>query len=218
MEQPFATLADAIASVPSKVAAAIGGGAGRPGAASTPQARRSESAWYGSETGWASRSGATTVAQMDWTTVLDAIDEVLASHLGWADKAARVAALIQEAGRYRWVGLYAVAEEAITVIGWSGPGAPAHPRFPVTQGLNGAAVATKRAVVVNDVTADPRYLTAFASTRSEAVIPILDPGTGTVVGTVDVESSERAAFNDADRHALEGCAAALADLIAEARS
>jgi L-methionine (R)-S-oxide reductase len=160
----------------------------------------------------------TRVAVMDWSTVLRAIDEVLASQLGRADKAARVAALIREAGRYRWVGLYAVADQAITVIGWSGPGAPAHPRFPVTQGLSGAAVATKRALVVNDVTADPRYLTAFASTLSEAIVPILDPGTGTVVGTLDAESGERDAFTDADRLALEGCAAALANLIAEARS
>jgi L-methionine (R)-S-oxide reductase len=160
----------------------------------------------------------TRVTVMDWSTVLRAIDEVLASQLGWADTAARVAALIREAGQYRWVGLYAVADQAITVIGWSGPGAPAHPRFPVTQELSGAAVATKRAVLVNDVTADPRYLTAFASTLSEAIIPVLDPGTGTVVGTLDAESGERATFTDADRQALERCAAALADLIAEARS
>jgi L-methionine (R)-S-oxide reductase len=160
----------------------------------------------------------TRVTVMDWSTVLRAIDEVLASQLGWADTAARVAALIREAGQYRWVGLYAVADQEITVIGWSGPGAPAHPRFPVTQGLSGAAVATKRAVLVNDVTTDPRYLTAFASTLSEAIIPVLDPGTGTVVGTLDAESGERATFTDADRQALERCAAALADLIAEARS
>ena len=116
--------------------------------------------------------------------VLRGIDEVLASNLARADKAARVAALIREAGRYRWVGLYAVGEREITAIGWSGPGAPAHPRFPVGQGLSGAAVASRRAVVVNDVTADPRYLTAFSSTLSEAIIPVLDPGTGTVVGTL----------------------------------
>ena len=79
----------------------------------------------------------------------------------------------------------------------------------MTQGLSGAAVATKGAVVVNDVTADPRYLTAFASTLSEAIVPVVDPGTGTVVGTLDVESAERDAFTGADRQALEECAAAL---------
>ena len=31
--------------------------------------------------------------------------------------------------------------------------------------------------MVNDVTADPRYLTAFAATLSEAIIPVLDSGT-----------------------------------------
>ena len=63
-------------------------------------------------------------------------------------------------------------------------------------------------MVVNDVTADPRYLTAFASTLSEAIVPFLDPGTGRVVETLDVESGVRDAFTDADRQALERVAAA----------
>ena len=155
---------------------------------------------------------------MGWDTVLRGIHDALASDQGRAEQAVQIAELIRQAGSYRWVGLYAVTDQEITAIGWSGPAAPAHPRFPVTQGLSGAAVATKRAVLVNDVTTDPRYLTAFASTLSEAIIPVLNPDTGTVVATLDVESGERDAFTDADRQALERCAAALADLIAEARS
>jgi L-methionine (R)-S-oxide reductase len=154
---------------------------------------------------------------MGWDAVVRGIHDVLASDQARAEQAVQIAELIRQAGSYRWVGLYAVTEQEITAIGWSGPGAPAHPSFPVTQGLSGAAVATKRAVVVNDVTADPRYLTAFASTLSEAIIPVLDPDTGTVVGTLDVESGQRDAFNGADRQALEGCAAALAGLVAEPR-
>jgi putative methionine-R-sulfoxide reductase with GAF domain len=45
------------------------------------------------------------------------------------------------------------------------------------------------------------------STLSEAIIPVLDPGTGAVVGTLDVESGDRDAFADADRQALERVAA-----------
>jgi L-methionine (R)-S-oxide reductase len=153
---------------------------------------------------------------MDWATVLRGIGDALAGDLGRADKAARVAALIRRAGGYRWVGLYAVTDREIAAVGWSGPGAPAHARFPVTQGLSGAAVAGRRAVVVNDVTADPRYLTAFATTLSEAIVPVVDPGTGAVVGTLDVESAERDAFTDADRQALQECAAALPGLFAGA--
>jgi GAF domain-containing protein len=149
---------------------------------------------------------------MDWPAVLRGIAEVLATDLDRDGKARRAAALIREAGSYRWVGLYAVSEREIAVIGWSGPGPPAHPRFPVTEGLSGAAVATRQPVVVGDVTADPRYLTAFASTLSEAIVPVLDAATGAVVGTLDVESAERDAFTAADRQALARCAAALAGL------
>jgi GAF domain-containing protein len=151
---------------------------------------------------------------MDWPTVLRRIDDVLGSDTGRTAQAVQIADLVRQAGSYRWVGLYEVTEQEIAAIGWSGPGAPAYPRFPVTQGLSGAAVAARRAVVVNDVTADRRYLTAFASTRSEAVVPVLDPGTGAVVGTLDVESAERDAFTDADRQALERVAAASSGLFA----
>jgi L-methionine (R)-S-oxide reductase len=151
---------------------------------------------------------------MDWPAVLRGIDDVLASEEERAEKAVRIAELVRQAGGYRWVGLYEVTEREIAAIGWSGPGAPAHPRFPVTQGLSGAAVTTGRAVVVNDVTADPRYLTAFSSTLSEAIVPVVDPGTGAVVGTLDVESGERDAFTDADHQALERVAAACSGLFA----
>jgi L-methionine (R)-S-oxide reductase len=151
---------------------------------------------------------------MSWDTVLRGIHDMLAGDQHRAAQAVRIAELIRRAGSYRWVGIYAVTEREIAAIGWSGPGAPAHPRFPVTQGLSGAAVATRRAVVVADVTADPRYLTAFAGTLSEAIVPVVDPDTGTVVGTLDVESGERDAFTDADRQAPERCAAALTGLVA----
>ena len=151
---------------------------------------------------------------MDWPTVLHGIDDVIAADQGRTEKAVQIAELVRQAGSYRWVGLYKVTDQEIAVVGWSGLGAPTYPRFPVTNGLSGAAVAARRAVVVNDVTADPRYLTAFASTLSEAVVPVMDPGTGVVVGTLDVESGERDAFADADRQALERVAAAGSGLFA----
>ena len=98
---------------------------------------------------------------MDWPTVLRGIHDVLTSDQGRAEKAVQIAELVRQAGSYRWVGLYKVTDQEIAVVGWSGLGAPTYPRFPVTNGLSGAAVAARRAVVVNDVTADPRYLTAL---------------------------------------------------------
>lgn len=63
------------------------------------------------------------------------------------------------------------------------------------------------------MTADPRYLRASASTLSEAIVPVVDADTGTVVGTLDMEAAERDAFTDPDRQALEGCAAVVTGLL-----
>jgi L-methionine (R)-S-oxide reductase len=106
------------------------------------------------------------------------------------------------------VGLYEVTEEEIVNLAFEGLGVPAHPRFPVTQGLSGAAVASGETVVVGEVSKDPRYLTAFGSTRSEIMVPIVDRAGGKVVGTIDVESEKVDAFTEEDLSALERCAAA----------
>jgi putative methionine-R-sulfoxide reductase with GAF domain len=47
---------------------------------------------------------------------------------------------------------------------------------------------------------------------------VVDPATGAVVGTLDVEGAERDAFTDADQQALERCAAALGGLFDEVGS
>jgi GAF domain-containing protein len=146
--------------------------------------------------------------------VLDQISGVLESAGGRNAKAERIAGLIRRRGAYRWVGLYAVEGGEIAAVAWSGPQAPAHPRFPVGQGLCGAAVRSRAAIVVGDVTKDPRYLTTFSSTRSEIVVPVVHPARGTAVGLIDVESEQLAAFSEDDRRFLEECASALVALYA----
>jgi putative methionine-R-sulfoxide reductase with GAF domain len=149
---------------------------------------------------------------MNQPRLLDELGRVLRSAEGRKANAKRIADTIRSASNYRWVGIYEVSDEEIAVIGWSGPGEPAHPRFPITQGLSGTAVSSGEAVVVGDVTTDPRYLTAFGSTRSEIIVPVIVPATRKVVGTIDVESEHKNAFTDADRATLERCAVAIADL------
>jgi putative methionine-R-sulfoxide reductase with GAF domain len=73
-------------------------------------------------------------------------------------------------------------------------------------------VATGESVVANDVREDPRYLTAFGSTRSEMIVPILDRAGRKVLGTIDVESERVGAFSEGERAALERCAAAVVGL------
>jgi L-methionine (R)-S-oxide reductase len=125
-----------------------------------------------------------------------------------AARAKRVAERIQVIGAYRWVGVYDVSSELVSLIAWSGPGAPAHPTFAASEGITGAAIARKQTVIVDDVRSDPRYLKAFGSTVSEIIVPVLAPGGGPVIGTIDVESDQAGAFSARDQQVIEQCAEA----------
>jgi putative methionine-R-sulfoxide reductase with GAF domain len=138
-------------------------------------------------------------------TLLNEIRAILSRTNCRSEKAGMVAAAIRKSGSYRWVGAYDVDAASVSIIAWSGSGPPAYPTFPVTQGLTSAAISQKAPVLVNDVSLDSRYLTAFGSTRSEIIIPVLAPTDGSVIGTIDVESEQLNAFSERDQQMLQQC-------------
>ena len=73
---------------------------------------------------------------------------------------------------YDWVGIYWVDGSDLVLGPWVGPEATEHTRIPIGTGVCGAAAASGRTEIVPDVDADPRYLSCFASTKSEIVVPI----------------------------------------------
>ena len=125
-----------------------------------------------------------------------------------------IAVLILNSGNYRWVGLYEIDRPAGEVVNlvWDGTGVPEYPRFPIGKGLTGAAIQQRRVINVGDVAADPRYLTAFDSTRSEIIVPILDGQGEKVIGTIDVESERTNAFDEQTEQLLMSCAEVIAPL------
>ena len=112
-----------------------------------------------------------------------------------------VSVLYDRFDHYSWVGIYFVEGEELVLGPWQGPQATEHVRIPVGQGVCGAAAATGRTEVVDDVNADPRYLACFPSTRSEIVVPISYEGR--VVAEIDVDSDTPAAFGEDDSRFLE---------------
>jgi GAF domain-containing protein len=102
---------------------------------------------------------------------------------------------------YSWVGIYLVERDDLVLGPWKGPQATEHIRIPVGEGVCGAAAASGRTEVVDDVNADDRYLACFPSTRSEIVVPISYEGR--VVGEIDIDSDRPAAFTPEDRDFLE---------------
>ena len=136
-------------------------------------------------------------------------DEAIAAIRGADDPLATAVEVLQEGfEHYSWVGIYLVEGEDLVLGPWRGPEATEHVRIPVGQGVCGAAAASGRTEIVDDVNADPRYLACFPSTRSEIVVPIARDGR--VVGEIDIDSDRPAAFGDEDRAFLEQVAELIA--------
>jgi GAF domain-containing protein len=111
--------------------------------------------------------------------------------------------------RYHWVGIYLLKGDELVLAAWDGPQATQHTRIPLGQGICGLAARERRTVVVDDVSKDPRYLACFPSTRSEIVVPIMSED-GRVLGEIDVDSDEPAAFGHEDEALLSEVARLLA--------
>jgi len=73
--------------------------------------------------------------------------------------------LIRAARDYRWVGVYKIVKEDFVILAGTGDEPPTYRRFPITQGLCGAALESGKPVIVGDVHHDPRYLPTFHTTR-----------------------------------------------------
>jgi L-methionine (R)-S-oxide reductase len=112
--------------------------------------------------------------------------------------------------QYDWVGVYWVQGRDLVLGPWLGPEATEHVRIPIGTGVCGAAAASGTTEIVPDVSVDPRYLACFASTQSEIVVPIFEGGE--VIGEIDVDASDRDAFDQTDAQFLEEIAALLAPL------
>ena len=120
-----------------------------------------------------------------------------------------VAERIRSVRDYRWVGIYKVTKKDFVILGGTGDEPPAYPLFPITQGLCGAALESRKSVVVGDVRKDPRYLPTFHTTRSEIIVPMVNEHEH-IVGMLDAESEKVDAFGIEDRQFLERAAGLIA--------
>jgi len=120
-----------------------------------------------------------------------------------------VGRLQERLSHFNWVGFYMIEkgrprEDPMLVLGpYVGAETP-HKRIPLNQGICGAAVTHGETLVVDDVNADPRYLACSIETKSEIVVPIFVKGA--VVGELDIDSHQPAAFTSDDRKLVEHCA------------
>jgi len=124
-----------------------------------------------------------------------------------------VAVIAERLSYYDWVGFYMLdpGDQSVLVLGPYRGTPTEHVRIPVTEGICGVAVARGETVVVEDVSADPRYLACSLETKSEIVVPI--KANGRIVGEIDIDSHTLNAFGADDRSFLENCAEVLGQFL-----
>lgn len=144
------------------------------------------------------------------------IDALLEGEDDWIAAMATVACELHHTfEHFHWTGFYRAVSDDLLVIG---PYQGGHGclRIPFDRGVCGAAARTRQTQFVPDVDAFPGHIACSSTTRSEIVVPIVTPQ-GRLLAVLDVDSDDPAAFDDADRAALERLCSALGERFAEGR-
>lgn len=121
---------------------------------------------------------------------------------------ANAAALLHEAmgERFFWTGFYVVKNGELALGPFQGSVACMH--IAQGRGVCGTAWKERRTIVVDDVELFPGHIACSALSRSEIVVPLID-GVQRVRAVLDIDSRNRAAFDDIDKAGLEKIAAIL---------
>ena len=133
--------------------------------------------------------------------------EILAVLDGETNRTARmatVASMLADAfPAFFWTGFYVVDEmEPEELVVGPYQGTLGCLRIPFGRGVCGAAAKTRQTQVVEDVHAFPGHIACDSRSASEIVVPVLD-GAGELIAVLDVDATEKAAFDAVDAEALE---------------
>ena len=150
---------------------------------------------------------------MDRAGLLTAIRSGVAASPNADAAMKQVVQLLKDAmPHYSWVGIYLIDGDELVLGPFLGKPSP-HTRIPLGRGICGAAATEKATIIVDDVNADPRYLACSIETKSEIVVPIMNGSE--VLGEIDIDSDQPAAFGPSDRALLEQIAPLLAEALSD---
>ncbi len=141
------------------------------------------------------------------TAYVEVESEILAVLEGEPNRVARmatVASMLADAFEaYFWTGFYVVDDDkAGELVVGPYQGTLGCLRIPFGRGVCGAAAATRRTQVVEDVHAFPGHIACDSRSASEIVVPVMD-ASGALIAVFDVDATTPAAFDTVDAEALE---------------
>jgi GAF domain-containing protein len=117
-----------------------------------------------------------------------------------ANAANTSALLFQTMPDVNWAGFYFLNSPAELVVG-PFQGKPACVRIAVGRGVCGSAVAERRSIVVEDVTAVDNHIFCDPDSRSELVVPLIRDGK--IIGVIDIDSPTPGRFDADDQAGVE---------------
>ena len=117
---------------------------------------------------------------------------------------ATVASMLADAfPAFFWTGFYVVdPDKADELVVGPYQGTLGCLRIAFGRGVCGAAAATRRTQVVEDVSAFPGHIACDSRSASEIVVPVFDRS-GALIAVFDVDATQTAAFDAIDAEALE---------------
>jgi GAF domain-containing protein len=109
-----------------------------------------------------------------------------------------VAALMEQFG-WLWIGFYLVKENQLVLAPFQGP--VACTRIRKGKGVCGTSWEKAQTIIVPDVEKFPGHIACSSRSRSEIVVPVIR--NNKVMGVLDVDSDQLAAFDESDKQFLE---------------
>lgn len=134
--------------------------------------------------------------------LLPQIRSLIADETDLTANLANVSAALHEAFDFLWVGFYLVDDVRNELVLGPFQGPVACTRIGCGKGVCGTAWKEGRSVVVEDVEAFPGHIACSSKSRSEIVVPLIEPGGG-IIGVLDVDSASLGTFDGVDKEYLE---------------
>ena len=134
-----------------------------------------------------------------YESLLPQIEALLTGEPNLVANLANIAAALKEQFNWFWVGFYWIIEDELVLGPFQGP--VACTRIKKGRGVCGAAWERSATIIVDDVEKFPGHIACSSLSKSEIVIPVFKDGK--ILGVLDVDSSELAAFDATDKVYLE---------------